>query len=71
MDLTWKLNEFDQVVEPKRRLVAHEFSHVPGADYDETFLPTPQASSVRLPITIVLREDLELLHCDPDCAFVQ
>ena len=67
----WKVNEFGEVVKPKCRLVARGFTQVPGVDYDETFSPTPQASSVRLLITIALREKLDLLHFDAERAFVQ
>ena len=54
----------------KARLVAQGYSQVPGIDYQETFAPVASYDSVRVFLSIVAIEDLELVACDVDTAFL-
>ena len=66
-----KSNEFGEVTKPKARLVAKVFSQIPGVDYQETFAPTPAASSIKLLVATAVDLDLGLFHLDAEQAFVQ
>ena len=52
-------------------MVAKGFSQKLGIDYDETFAPTPHASSIRLLLATAVQEDLDILHFDAEQAFIQ
>jgi hypothetical protein len=48
----YKLNSDGTIKSYKARLVAKEFSQIPGIDYDETYAPVPRSDSHRLLIAL-------------------
>ena len=67
----WKTDEHSLVTRAKCRLVARGFMQEAGVDYENTFSPTPSASSIRLLTGLALKHDMELHHLDIAQAFVQ
>ena len=67
----WKTDAAGKIIKPKARLVAKGFSQKLGIDYDETFAPTPHASSIRLLLATAVQEDLDILHFDAEQAFIE
>ena len=60
----WKADETGKIVKAKARLVAKGFKQKYGVDYLETFSPTANAASMRLPVALACKYNLELLHWD-------
>jgi hypothetical protein len=54
----------------KARLVAKGFKQQYGIDYEETFAPTLNLSSVRLLLTLATHFDYETAHLDVKTAFL-
>ena len=54
----------------KARLVAQGFSQVPGLDFNETYSPTIQLTSIRLILALACRYDLELRQIDVKGAYL-
>jgi hypothetical protein len=53
----------------KARLVAQEFSQIPGLDFDETYAPVVKLTSIRILCALAVRLKLHFHHLDVDTAF--
>ena len=60
----WKEDKDGNIVKPKARLVARGFSQVHTVDFLETYASTPAASSVKLLVSIAVKNDWELRQLD-------
>ena len=67
---TIKRDSLGNVSRYKARLVAQGFRQQHGIDYDQTFAPTLNISSVRLLLTIAVHLDYETAHLDVKTAFL-
>lgn len=65
-----KRNTDGSIERYKCRLVARGFSQKAGIDYHETFSPVARLDSIRLILSIVAKEDLDLIHFDVATAFL-
>uniref|UniRef100_A0A2N9HIT7 Reverse transcriptase domain-containing protein n=1 Tax=Fagus sylvatica TaxID=28930 RepID=A0A2N9HIT7_FAGSY len=54
----------------KARLVAKSYSQREGIDYEDTFSPVVRFASIRLILSIVAKQDLELFQMDVKTAFL-
>ena len=68
---TYKGDEQGYCVKTKSRLVAKGFSHVAGADYNETTSPTPAAALVKIKAAVANEKGLPVYHLDLSQEFVQ
>ena len=68
--LRTKLNPDGSLKKYKARLVAKGFSQKKGIDYHETYSPVVRYESVRIFLSIVAAEDLELSQFDVKTAFL-
>lgn len=59
-----------QVVKYKARVVAKGYLQIYSIDFDETFSSVARLTSLRILLTIVARDDLELHQMDADTAFL-
>ncbi|CAI7894109.1 unnamed protein product [Closterium sp. NIES-53] len=69
--LTTKYRIDDTVEHEKARLVVKGFTHVYGADYDETYSPVSSYIMPRIFLSIVIVLDLDLMRLDMKSAFLQ
>ncbi|CAI7850284.1 unnamed protein product [Closterium sp. NIES-54] len=69
--LTTKYHIDDTVECEKARVVVKGFTHVCGADYDETYSPVSSYVTLRIFLTIVAVLDLNLMQRDMKNAFLQ
>ncbi|CAI7877045.1 unnamed protein product [Closterium sp. NIES-54] len=69
--LTTKYRIDDTVEHEKARLVVKGFTHVYGADYDETYSPVSSYIMPRIFLSIVTVLDLDLMRLDMKSAFLQ
>jgi hypothetical protein len=67
---TIKRDSLGNVSRYKARLVAKGFRQQHGTDYDQTFAPTLNISSVRLLLTLAVHLDYETAHLDVKTAFL-
>ena len=67
---TIKENTDGSVNRYKARLVAKGFSQVEGVDYDETFAPVVQYTSIKILLSISNDLDLDVHHVDVQTAFL-
>ena len=65
-----KLNERGEVVKYKARIVARGFTQEYGINYFDTYSPVARLTSLRVLLTIVAAQDLELYQMDADTAFL-
>jgi hypothetical protein len=65
-----KVNAQGEIVKYRSRIVAQGFTQVEGVDYDDTFSPVARLTSLRVLLTLVATEDLELHQMDADTAFL-
>jgi hypothetical protein len=65
-----KVDANDQIVKYKARIVAQGYTQVEGVDFYDTYSPVARMTSLRLFLTIVASEDLELIQMDADTAFL-
>ena len=65
-----KLNERGEVIKYKARIVARGFTQEYGVDYFDTYSPVARLTSLRILLTIVAAQDLELYQMDADTAFL-
>lgn len=65
-----KQNSDGSVERLKARLVIKGFSQCKGIDYDETFSPVAQRSSIRSVISVAASENMTLLQFDVSTAFL-
>ena len=65
-----KRNEKGEVVRYKARLVAQGFSQRPGIDYEETYSPVVDATTLRFLISLAVREGLDMRLMDVVTAYL-
>jgi Reverse transcriptase (RNA-dependent DNA polymerase)/Integrase core domain len=65
-----KLDNNNQPIRYKARVVAKGFQQVYGIDYTETFAPVAKLKSIKLVLAIAADEDFELKQLDFDTAFL-
>ena len=65
-----KRNEKNEVVGYKARLVAQGFSQIPGIDYDETYSPVVDATTLRFLIGMTVFENLHMRLMDVVTAYL-
>jgi len=65
-----KRNEKNEVVRYKARLVAQGFSQIPGIDYDETYSPVVDATTLRFLIGMTVFENLHMHLMDVVTAYL-
>jgi hypothetical protein len=65
-----KTDEHNNVLRLKSRIVAKGFMQVHGRDFNETHSPVARIKSVKLMLSMVARDDLELKQLDFDTAFL-
>ena len=65
-----KLNERGEVIKYKARIVARGFTQEYGVNYFDTYSPVARLTSLRILLTIVAAQDLELYQMDADTAFL-
>lgn len=60
----------DGSVEPASGLYKRGFSQIEGLDFKETFSPVARLDSIRLLLSIVANDDMDMLHFDIKTAFL-
>jgi hypothetical protein len=65
-----KLGDNNQLIRRKARFVAKGFLQVYGRDFFETHSPVAKMKSIKLMLSIVASQDLELMQLDFDTAFL-
>ena len=65
-----KRNEKGEVVRYKARLVAQGFSQRPGIDYEETYSPVVDATTLRYLISLAVKEKIDLRLMDVVTAYL-
>ena len=65
-----KRNEKGEVVRYKARLVAQGFSQRPGIDFEETYSPVVDATTLRYLISLAVRENIDLRLMDVVTAYL-
>ena len=59
-----KSNERNEIMRYKARLVAQDFSHKPGIDYEETYAPVMDAITFRFFISLIVTKNLYMRLMD-------
>lgn len=65
-----KLNSKGESTRYKARLVARGFSQREGVDYSETFAPVVRPESIRILLSLAVRNDFEIYKFDIKTAFL-
>ena len=65
-----KINENNDIIRYKARLVAQDFSQRPGIDYEETYSPVMDAITFRFLISLALSEELDMRLMDVITAYL-
>jgi len=65
-----KLDEHENVVRNKARLVVHGYSQEEGIDYDETYAPVARLESIRLLLAYACYMNFKLYQMDVKSAFL-
>ena len=66
-----KRNEKGEVMRYKARLVAQGFSQRPEIDYEETYSPMVDATTLRYLISLAVKEKLDLRLMDVNCVSIR
>ena len=66
----WKRNEAGQIVRAKARLVVRGFTQVPGRDFDKTYAPVIEATSVRIILVIAMQRRWGIFQVDVKTAYL-
>ena len=65
-----KRNEKNEIVRYKARLVAQGFSQMPGIDYDETYSPVVDATTLRFLVSLTITKGLHMRLMDVVTAYL-
>ena len=65
-----KIDEKDNVIRNKARLVAQGYSQMEGVDYDETFAPIACMESIRILLALTCHLRFKLYQTDVKIAFL-
>ena len=65
-----KIDEFGVVVRNKTRLMAQEYNHEQGIDFDETFVPIAILESIRMLLAFSCHKDFILYQMDVKSTFL-
>ena len=65
-----KRNEKNEIVRYKARLVAQGFSQMPGVDYDETYSPVVDATTLRFLVGLTITNGLQMRLMDVVTAYL-
>ena len=65
-----KRNEKNEIVRYKARLVAQGFSQIPGIDYEETYSPVVDATTLRFLVSLTVSEGLKMRLMDVVTAYL-
>ena len=66
-----KFNKLGEILKYKARLVVKGYEQIFGRDYNLTFAPVAQMTSLRLLLSICAQYSLSTFHIDFESAFVQ
>ena len=64
------IDEDEEIIWNKSRLVAQGYTQVEGVDFDESFAPVARLESIRILMSIACTMNFKLYQMDVKCAFL-